>query len=264
LGKVVWIRLLIELKALNSFSRYALEPHKMQGFVYKQLLGTSFEDLHDKTGYKFFCFSNIFMPNHDRQKREFTLQITQGENCNWIIASPDELLIQTLTQKILQKKQDNQSISIGETQFAPVSIKPVKTKLNENTTLKTATPIILRVPQIMYANYGLESNLPYLYWRPEMDFNAFIKQLEENLFKKYNEYNNTTLEKFPLFETFHFKKTTTNQLIEEEKSTPLHGSIWEFQFSAFTPTQKKILEFGIDCGFGERNTLGFGFINAIK
>ena len=29
-------------------------------------------------------------------------------------------------------------------------------------------------------------------------------------------------------------------------------------------TQRRILEFGLDAGFGERNSLGFGFVNKIS
>jgi len=39
------------------------------------------------------------------------------------------------------------------------------------------------------------------------------------------------------------------------------GSLWEFTFSYIGKKQRKLLEFGIDCGFGERNSFGFGFMN---
>lgn len=236
----------------------------MQGCVYNYLLGTLFESLHDKQGYKFFSFSNIFVPNSGKEKREFKSEIRAGEKCSWIIASPNHSLINTLKEKFTAKIGSLEKVSIGEAEFKVVSTKLIRARIGENTLIKSATPIVIRIPQIMYANYNLQSELPYLYWRPEMDFNAFIKQLEENLFKKYNEYNGTGIEKFPLFEAFRFKKATTSQIVEEGRNIPLHGSIWEFQFSALTNTQRKILEFGMDCGFGERNTLGFGFVNVMR
>ena len=227
-------------------------------------MGTPFQALHDKPGYKFFCFSNIFTPNKTGEKREFSNEIAATEKCNWIIASPNPLFIQTLQDKINAKINSNETLSIGIAQFRPLTTKRVKTRIGDNAILKSATPIVIRVPQAMYANYGIESGLPYLYWRPDMGFNAFIKQVEENLFKKYNEYHGTAIEKSPLFEAFRFRKPTTSQIVEESRNIPVHGSIWEFQFSALTSMQKKILEFGMDCGFGERNTLGFGFVNAMR
>lgn len=39
------------------------------------------------------------------------------------------------------------------------------------------------------------------------------------------------------------------------------SSIWEFAFSYLRREQRGVLEFGLDCGFGELNSLGFGFMN---
>ncbi len=39
------------------------------------------------------------------------------------------------------------------------------------------------------------------------------------------------------------------------------GSLWDFMFTRISREQKKVLDFGIDAGFGERNTYGFGFVN---
>ncbi|PKP59881.1 MAG: hypothetical protein CVT89_00760 [Candidatus Altiarchaeales archaeon HGW-Altiarchaeales-2] len=39
------------------------------------------------------------------------------------------------------------------------------------------------------------------------------------------------------------------------------GSVWEFNFNHLNDSQRRILEFGLDTGFGEMNSLGFGFMN---
>lgn len=39
------------------------------------------------------------------------------------------------------------------------------------------------------------------------------------------------------------------------------GSIWEFMFGYLNSGRRKIIQFGLDCGFGELNSMGFGFIN---
>ena len=63
---------------------------------------------------------------------------------------------------------------------------------------------------------------------------------------------------------FKFKKQVVNHVIINGKEQIIVGSIWEFWFSYLNKEQKKILKFGIDCGFGERNSLGFGFMNVVK
>ncbi|MEO0270100.1 MAG: CRISPR-associated endoribonuclease Cas6, partial [candidate division WOR-3 bacterium] len=74
----------------------------------------------------------------------------------------------------------------------------------------------------------------------------------------------TNIESFSLFEQFKFKKEVCNHVIIKGKEYKVIGSIWEFMFSYFDNEQKKILEFGVDCGFGERNSFGFGFINVMR
>ena len=38
------------------------------------------------------------------------------------------------------------------------------------------------------------------------------------------------------------------------------GSMWVFVWSYMDEIQRRVIEFGRDAGFGERNSLGFGFL----
>jgi CRISPR/Cas system endoribonuclease Cas6 (RAMP superfamily) len=42
------------------------------------------------------------------------------------------------------------------------------------------------------------------------------------------------------------------------------GSIWEFSFSHLDWKKREVLRFGLDAGFGEENSLGFGFMNKTR
>ena len=54
------MRLLIKLKCTEN-STYEMQYHyHLQGFIYSLLKGSKYHSSHDKEGYKFFCFSNIF------------------------------------------------------------------------------------------------------------------------------------------------------------------------------------------------------------
>jgi len=128
----------------------------------------------------------------------------------------------------------------------------------------TGTPIVMRVPKERYADYGIESKRPYEYWRPEYDFNAFVKQLSDNLVKKYNQYYNKNIKNQNLFEIFKFKKSVCVHRIEEEVEQKTIGSLWEFKFNHLEPEQKKILNLGLESGLGELNSSGFGFMNVVK
>ena len=79
--------LIINLRATKDQGYESLYHHKLQGFVYGLLRDLRFGGLHDKEGYKFFCFSNIF-PIKDIRGA--------GEAFNLIISAPNAELISSL------------------------------------------------------------------------------------------------------------------------------------------------------------------------
>jgi CRISPR-associated endoribonuclease Cas6 len=251
------MRVLIKLEAMKDCEYDLKYFHKLQGFFYKLLIGTKFENLHDKKGYKFFCFSNIFPIGNFKE----------GDERNLILSSPSKTFIFTIIEKLKELVKFDKTINIGEMQFKIKNFSPLNIKINKNLRIISATPIIIRIPERNYEKYNIPEKFRkkrYVYWRPEYSFEAFVKQLEENLIKKYNEFYGTKLEIERIFEIFKFKKSTVNHIIINGEEQKLIGSIWEFYFSYLDKKQKEILKFGIDCGFGERNSLGFGFINLIK
>ena len=130
--------------------------------------------------------------------------------------------------------------------------------MTSNCRLITATPIIIRIPNYAYGAYGINSARRYSYWRKEHSFDAFVKQLNDNLIKKYNEFHNCDIKEIFLFEQFIFKKTIVNHVIIDGKEYKFIGSIWEFAFSNLSKEHKEVLQFGLDSGFGEGIRLGLG------
>jgi CRISPR-associated endoribonuclease Cas6 len=101
----------------------------------------------------------------------------------------------------------------------------------------------------------------------------FISQVENNLLKKYKEYQNlkSAIEgeeltmsllqqsSFSLFQKFKFKKQISTRLFMKGFDQVIIGTVWEFSFSI--DSNKDIIQFALDAGLGERNSLGFGFMN---
>ena len=249
------MRLLIELRPLKTFAYETKYYHKLQGFIYSLLKETDYSILHDLKPYKFFCFSNIFPVDET---------IDTGHKKLLIISSPDKFFIKILEDKL----NEIANIHIGEMEFGLSDTKSFKVKLGDSIKLISATPIIIRIPKRNYDKYDIPKKFRkkrYVYWRKEYNFEAFVKQLEENLIKKYNEFHCSNTEIERIFEIYKFKKgPIINHVVINGKEQIFVGSTWEFSFSYLSKEQKKILEFGIDCGFGERNSYGFGFINIIK
>jgi len=241
------MRLLLKLKALGNFSYDTLYYSKLHGLIYNTIK-PHYPELHNKSGYKFFCFSNIF-PIGDFKENDIR---------SLLISSPDKFFIKTLIENLPE------GINIGEMSFNIESRKLITPFLNKNSSIISATPIVIRIPEYMYDTYKIPEKYRkkrYVYWRPCYSFEAFVKQLEDNLIKKYNEFYKTDIEIERIFEMFKFLKPVVNHIMIDGKEQVSVGSLWEFTFSYIGKKQRKLLEFGIDCGFGERNSFGFGFMN---
>jgi CRISPR-associated endoribonuclease Cas6 len=248
------MRSIIQIKALEDEARDKQYYFKIQGLLYSLLKNSQFFKLHDKSSYKFFCFSNIFPLEN----------FIKNKSYKFIISSPSVEFIELLNRKLKEMGQ----ITVGKCVFCVENFQLLRPKLKFPLTIQTVTPIIIRIPKKNYGHYGIKSPkpYPYLYWRPNYSFEAFIGQLEANIFKKYREYFPTEniAEEFPIFQRFLFKKSVAIPLEIHNQRAQFIGSLWNFYFDQLSSQTAKILEFSLDCGFGENNSKGFGFINIEK
>ncbi len=243
------MRILIKLKNAKEQAYDLKYNNKLQGFIYNLLHNTEYGKLHDGEGYKFFSFSNIF-PMSSRK----------GDGRTFIIASPDEKFIDVVSVKLNERKDS--LLHIGEYEFELLDVKKINVKLKNKAELITGTPIVIRIPREKYKEYGIDGEYDSVYWKRKHTDLVFITQLESNLFKKYNRFYNTKIDEFQVFKQQpKFKKLVVNHVIKGGKEHKVFGSLWEFHFDYVTDDQRKILEFGLDAGFGELNSLGFGFMN---
>ena len=253
------MRVLIKLKPkieTNFFFPYYLQ---VQGLIYHLIKNTKFSKIHSQKLYKFFCFSNIF-PEKNSQSKIFR----KNDLYNLIISSPNKDFLKTLAQNLIEKEEikiEKAIFILKEIKFFDLSIKKRK-KLK----IVSVSPIIIRIPKKRYQEYKISSKISYpsLYWRPEYPLEAFLRQLEANIFKKYKEYHQKEIEEFPIFQKLIFKKSVSIPLNLHRQKVNFIGSLWEFHFDFLDEKTKEILEFAIDCGFGEKNSMGFGFVNLEK
>lgn len=250
------MRLLVELSALCDCVYDLMYHHKLQGFLYDLLRDSSYSGLHDRRGYKFFCFSNIF-PSVDMQ---------EGDARRFLVSSPDAGLIQVFMEQLNKLQRSRERVNVGEMSFCVEGVSVLEPRVGRSCVLAAGTPIVIRIPRANYARYGIEppEDYEYVYWRKQYPFDAFVRQLEDNLFKKYNTFYGTQLEAFPIFEQFTFQKQVCNHLVIDGREVKIFGGIWRFPTSGLSEERWRILQFGLDSGFGELNSAGFGFMNLVK
>lgn len=293
------MRLILQLKAAkdqiyeNSYNR------NIQAFVYDLIKDTKYDYLHDTNklmtknhtndgddGRRMtpFCFSNVF-PYGDMK---------YGRIKNLIISSPDEYFISVLQQKVMNL---NSTIHLGSSVFDILECKTFDLNiLASQLVFATATPIIVRIPQYVYESYNLQLKYPYgyIYWRSHYPLELFLQQIWMNLEKKYKRFYGTRPNTNALgFSKFVFRKQVSQKIIIHGKVQTVIGTLWDFWFEEdedeentrnnnyifqnkivterddikeghdiFNSAERqRLIHFALESGLGERNTLGFGFVN---
>jgi CRISPR-associated endoribonuclease Cas6 len=166
-----------------------------------------------------------------------------------------------------KKKVNKDPIKIGNLELIINDIQILETNLKPPFTLITGTPIIVRISRNSYQKFNIQTKYPYSYifWRKEYPLEMLTRQLEENLCAKYAEFTGREIAReneILIFQKLSFRKQISTRIYLHNKEQTVIGSLWEFLFDNELNTE--ILQFGLDCGLGERNSMGFGFMNVKK
>ncbi|MGI0046912.1 MAG: CRISPR-associated endoribonuclease Cas6 [Nitrosotalea sp.] len=242
------MRILLSIKSLQDYQINFEYHHKVQGFIYSLLRNTKFDQLHDKQGFKFFCFSNIYKPK-------------DSNHHSLIISSPDQYFI-TQVEYQLNKIIENQiPIELGSLFELIKIVKIPERNLGLPLKVITQSPIVIRIPIEKYQGRMVDTaSYNSVQWRSGHPVELFIEALEANLKKKFSEFTGRSF-KSRIFEGFDFKKQVSTKIDVASSKVPVIGSLWKLDFSSEVPIDLQL--FALDCGLGERNSLGFGFVNPI-
>lgn len=234
------MRLLIKFKSDEEFEYSAINNYTIQGFIYSFLKrSNSFSEYHDIDGFKYFCFSNIF-PVSDFKK---------GELKKIIISSPNFKLIKTLERELKR----NKSAYLGKYPVKIESVSLFKARLKRQ--FITSTPIILY--QDARKNY-------YFSMKKTHDFQFFMDRLKENALKKYNLfYDDEYHFEGNIFDRLEYAREVAVRLKKADKLFIVIGTLWK-NLEKFNMDNKKFYNFLLDCGLGEKNSLGFGMLNTVE
>lgn len=223
------MRLLLSLKSIDTTQRQETDYHyQLPSFIYSLLENSiQFSYLHNKKGYKFFCFSNIFSPGGSNDNNTGTRY--------FIISSPNKYFIRYVSSMLIKKKDYKDPISIGKKQLLIDDIRSFETNLKPPFTLITGTPIIIRISKERYQKFNITPKYPYdyVYWRKEYPLEMFTRQLEENLCAKYAEFigrGNASEDELPLIQKLTFKKQISTRINLHDTEQIVIGSLWEFSF----------------------------------
>ncbi len=235
------MRLRVSLRPADGHGRP--NKHAVQGFIYNMLRGTGYGSRHDEPRFKFFTFSDLFFDS----KRRLT----------FIISSPDGRFIDALYSSM----REHPRVFMGKEELEVVELKAFK--LSPRRAFQTGSPIVI---------YKNAQRGEYFKLHEHRDLRFFLDRLKENAEKKYNAFYGDSLHlEGPIFDKVLPKVRRNGKLdvyvkvVKEGRPFPVIGSNWEILWKdRLEPHECKFYRFIMDAGLGEKNSLGFGFLNPIR
>ncbi|MFB6124919.1 MAG: CRISPR-associated endoribonuclease Cas6 [Halanaeroarchaeum sp.] len=251
------MRLLVRLRARRKTAYDNAYHHKLRGRLWDALEGTDYDETHDDQNPKAFTYSNPFPPG----------EMDAGDERTLLVASPYEDLLANVAADL----QIDPELNIGEMPFTAEDLQPVYPDVGEpgtTGTLSTGTGVVVRIPPWRFDEYGIETDHDSAeFWRPQHTMEPFRNQIEANLDRKHDlfapeylpgpsEVDGELFDGYELIKTFAIPVTPTTGVTETYVL-----SKWRFDYSVRDDDHRRHLNLLLDVGIGERNGLGFGFLN---
>lgn len=229
--------------------------HKLRGRILKGIKGTEFKNLHDKNTVK-FNFSNPFPRKN----------YNEGEEANVIVSSPHDAMINILAEHF----RTNTEFNIGEMPFRVDKVARFSTDVGEPMTegkLKSSVGLNLKISDEEMEEYQVgNSYMSNPSWEPDFGMELFKKKIVETTCWKLDEiYTN----KHPnpdnftdLFQAVELGRVFPTEIpINKNYTETLLAVQTTFDYQIENDQHRRWLNTLVDCGIGNRNPYGFGFMN---
>lgn len=242
------MRLEIILKGKNNFKVPFNYNHILSAIIYNKIADLNFaNELHSSKSFKFFTFSQIYIPKRRIVKDGI---IAKDGVISFYISSPNDFLIKSLVDGFLEDLEirfQNQKLTIQK-------IEALKTpEFSSKSEFKTLAPIIVRTKKEINGELKIWDLAPS---------DKFFKSLENNLIKKYIKFNNLTKtdKKINIYSDMNFVKRKRIS-INKGNATTHHRA---YMMDLILEGDLDLIEFAYDVGIGEKNSMGFGMIKLLE
>ncbi len=251
------MRLLIRLHA-DADASYETAYHRgLAGRIWRALDNSQFDDLHDSSEPTGLSFSNPFPFG----------PISEGDQLNVLVASTSDDVLRALGRNLIEDRDFN----IKQMPFTVEEVTGVSPDVGEPGTkgvLETATGLVVRIPPHKFDEYNIDApDDESEFWKPEHSLRPLKRQLENNLDRKHTQF---CQEYLPgpsdvdgnLFDEYELIKTYALPVaVTEGVELTYVLSKFRFGYTVRDDDHRRHLNLALDAGLGERNSLGFGFVN---
>lgn len=242
------MRLEIILKGKNNFKIPFNYNHILSAIIYNKIADLNFaNELHSSKSFKFFTFSQIYIPKRRIVKDGI---IAKDGVISFYISSPNDFLIKSLVDGFLEDLE----ISFQNQKLTIQKIEALKTpEFSSKSEFKTLAPIIVRTKKEIDGELKIWDLAPS---------DKFFKSLENNLIKKYIKFNNLTKtdKKINIYSDMNFVKRKRIS-INKDNATTHHRA---YMMDLILEGDLDLIEFAYDVGIGEKNSMGFGMVKLLE
>ncbi len=234
--------MLISLQSDEMVDESAFSKYSLQSAIYYILRDEGMGDYHNRKGFKFFSFSDFF-PSGSLEK---------GKKVNFMFSSPNPEIVLHLKRGL--QRTGVMYLNSSVLKVAGMELFAISSRQNA---FITGSPVVL---------YENNKQNVYFSFRDGGNFEFFLKRIKENAEKKYRAFtgNDSFSLKGPIFDSFKFGKEVAVRLNKSGKNFLMIGTVWKMlRKEKIERNELDFYRFIIDAGIGEKNSLGFGFLNPL-
>ena len=218
--------------------------HILSAIIYRKIADLDLASkLHFSKDFKFFTFSQIYVPQFKLTKRGV---ISRDGKLEFYISSPNDELIKSLVEGHLENtevnfKGDNLLVEQIELLKRPV--------FKENMKMKTMSPIMARIKREVDGKLKV--------WDLGPGDERFYESIQKNLINKYVKF-------YGDFDGDRWVKIRPDMKSAKRRRIDIKGNFHRaFMMNFEIEADQRLLEFVYDCGLGEKNSMGFGMVEVV-
>ncbi len=218
--------------------------HILSAIIYRKIADLDLAaKLHFSKDFKFFTFSQIYFSDWKRIKQGF---VSKDGKISFYISSPNDQLIKSLVEGHLENTEvDFKGTKLLVEQIELLKKPEFKDKMN----MRTMSPVSASIKREVDGKLKI--------WDLGPGDERFYESIQKNLYNKYVKFygdydGNKWIRIKPNMKTAKRRRI-------EIKGDFHRGYMIKFEMEA----DARLMEFAYDCGLGERNSMGFGMVDAL-
>jgi len=234
---------------LHSQDKNFLIPYNynsiLSAIIYRKIADLDLAStLHSSVDFKFFTFSQIYVPRRKITKEGI---ISRDGNLHFFISSPHDHLIRSLVEGHLEDTEINfKGDKLLVEQIELLKKPEFKNRFKNKMKMKTISPIIARIKREIDGKLRV--------WDLGPADERFYESIQKNLINKYIKF-------YGNYDGDSHIKIAPNMKSAKRRRIEVKGSYHRaFMMNFEIEGDERLLEFAYDCGLGEKNSMGFGMV----